>query len=73
MSGPKVALSSIDEPTLRRRCLGERVDVDRGLAVHRRDDREVFVGAGDRAHAGLIEQDTVDVDAGRIGFSAESR
>ena len=53
----------VDEPALRWRGLGKGVDVDRGLAVHRRDDREVLVGAGDRPHTGLIEQDLVDVDS----------
>ena len=63
MSGPKVARVGVDEPALRWRALGEGVDVDRGLAVHRRDDGEVVVGAGYRPHAGLLEQDLVDVDS----------
>jgi len=63
----------VDEPALRWRGLGKGVDVHRGLAVHRRNDREVFVGAGYRPHSGLIEQDLIDVDTGRIGLGAECR
>jgi hypothetical protein len=62
-----------DEPALLRCRPGQRVNVDRGLAVHRRDDREAVVGTGDRAHAVLIEQDAIDVDSGKVGFGAERR
>jgi hypothetical protein len=63
----------VDEPALRWRGLGKSVDIYGGLAVHRRNDREVLVAAGYRPHSGLIEQDLIDVDAGRIGLGAECR
>src|SRR6201999_2090221 len=64
--GPEGCAVGEDEATLWWCARGEGVDVDRGVAVHRRDDGEVFAAAGYRLHAGLLKQDAVDVDAGKV-------
>src|SRR5258708_33441212 len=60
--GPEGCAVGVDEAALRWRARGESVDVDRGVAVHRRDDGQVLAAAGYRLHAGLVEQDSVDVE-----------